>query len=384
VIVIGDVVGDGSRLGFRGSIGAQLQIVLLVVAEHKLMDSAFPMPLRGGAARVQKRTIVLDDPFQGLPAQIEPVKRGVASLQNSDGPQTLGVVVEAAILPHCLAEGFFPRMAEGRVAKIMRQRDGLGQIFVQAQGPSQRAGDLRHLQAVCQAGPIVVALVIDEHLGLVGEPAKRRAMNNPVAIPLKRRANDAIRLVGEPSPAFSGKAGIGGGRAGSRRGKVWWTSLVRAIAPPPGQIARRIDKAVRSPHLPITIPKLGNSLTRKKVRRARKRDSMTADSPVTVTASAARRINQIIAGDAKARMLRISVSAGGCSGFQYEYLLVESAEPDDIVIEKDGATLLIDPVSLPLMAGAQVDFVSDLMGAAFKVNNPNATASCGCGTSFAM
>jgi iron-sulfur cluster insertion protein len=111
---------------------------------------------------------------------------------------------------------------------------------------------------------------------------------------------------------------------------------------------------------------------------------MTADSPVSVTANAARRINQIIADAPDARMLRISVSAGGCSGFQYEYLLVEGSEPDDLVIEKDGATVLIDPVSLPLMAGAEIDFISDLMGASFKVLNPNATASCGCGTSFAV
>jgi iron-sulfur cluster insertion protein len=106
--------------------------------------------------------------------------------------------------------------------------------------------------------------------------------------------------------------------------------------------------------------------------------------PVTVTASAARRIGQIIAKDASARMLRISVSAGGCSGFQYEYLLVPSAEPDDLVIEKDGATVVIDPVSLPLLAGAEVDFVSDLMGSAFKISNPNATAGCGCGSSFSV
>lgn len=107
-------------------------------------------------------------------------------------------------------------------------------------------------------------------------------------------------------------------------------------------------------------------------------------SSVSVTASAARRINQIIAKDANAHMLRISVSAGGCSGFQYEYLLVEGSEPDDLVIEKDGATVLIDPVSLPLLAGAEIDFVSDLMGAAFKINNPNAISGCGCGSSFSV
>jgi iron-sulfur cluster assembly accessory protein len=115
------------------------------------------------------------------------------------------------------------------------------------------------------------------------------------------------------------------------------------------------------------------------------RGKMISDSnTVSVTASAARRIKEIIAGEPAARMLRISVSSGGCSGFQYEYQLVESGEPDDLVIEKDGATVLIDPVSLPFMEGAEVDFVSDLMGAAFKIRNPNATAGCGCGASFSV
>jgi iron-sulfur cluster assembly accessory protein len=110
--------------------------------------------------------------------------------------------------------------------------------------------------------------------------------------------------------------------------------------------------------------------------------SMTQD--VIVTERAARRIAEIAAAEPKSPMLRVSVEGGGCSGFQYKFDLVGARDADDIIIERDGATVLIDPVSLPYMAGSQIDFVDDLMGATFRINNPNATASCGCGTSLSV
>ncbi|MEJ2124322.1 MAG: iron-sulfur cluster insertion protein ErpA [Alphaproteobacteria bacterium] len=110
---------------------------------------------------------------------------------------------------------------------------------------------------------------------------------------------------------------------------------------------------------------------------------MTTNS-VHVTDRAARRISEIIAAEPQHTMLRVSVKAGGCSGFQYAFDLVTEREDGDFVIEKEGATVLIDEVSLPFMAGAEIDFVDDLLGASFKINNPNATASCGCGTSFSV
>jgi iron-sulfur cluster assembly accessory protein len=110
----------------------------------------------------------------------------------------------------------------------------------------------------------------------------------------------------------------------------------------------------------------------------------TATGRVTVTDSAARRIAEIVAGETTAKMLRVSVEGGGCSGFQYKFDLVAEKAGDDIVLEKAGARVLIDPVSLEYMAGSEIDFVDDLMGAAFKIRNPNATASCGCGTSFSI
>ncbi len=105
---------------------------------------------------------------------------------------------------------------------------------------------------------------------------------------------------------------------------------------------------------------------------------------VTVTERAAHRIGEILRAEPAGAMLRVSVAGGGCSGFQYRFDTEHAKADDDIVIERSGATVLIDPISLNYMAGSEIDFVDDLIGSSFKVNNPNATASCGCGTSFAL
>ena len=97
--------------------------------------------------------------------------------------------------------------------------------------------------------------------------------------------------------------------------------------------------------------------------------------------SAAARVAAIAAKQGKPAILRLSVEGGGCSGFQYKFGL---AEADDLVVERDGVTLVVDPVSLELVAGSMVDYVESLGGAAFKVENPNASAGCGCGSSFAV
>ncbi len=105
---------------------------------------------------------------------------------------------------------------------------------------------------------------------------------------------------------------------------------------------------------------------------------------VEVTDRAAKRIAEIIAGEGAGTMLRVSVQAGGCTGFQYSFDLVSDREDSDFVIEKDGVAVLIDEVSLPFMQGAEIDFVDDLIGSSFQVKNPNATQTCGCGVSFTI
>ena len=105
---------------------------------------------------------------------------------------------------------------------------------------------------------------------------------------------------------------------------------------------------------------------------------------VTVTERAARRIAAILGAEPAPACLRVSVEGGGCSGFQYKFGVERAKADDDIVIARAGAVVLIDPVSVNYMAGSEIDFVDDLIGAAFKVKNPKATASCGCGTSFSL
>ena len=105
---------------------------------------------------------------------------------------------------------------------------------------------------------------------------------------------------------------------------------------------------------------------------------------VTVTEQAATRISEIAGNEPGSPVLRVSVEGGGCSGFQYKFDLVDVRADDDFIIERNGAVVVIDPVSLQYMEGAEIDFVDDLIGAAFKIKNPVATASCGCGTSFSI
>lgn len=106
--------------------------------------------------------------------------------------------------------------------------------------------------------------------------------------------------------------------------------------------------------------------------------------PLILTENAAKRVAAIAARQAKPAILRLSVEGGGCSGFQYKFDLTDAAETDDSVSETDGVRLVVDPVSLDLIAGSTVDFVESLGGAAFKVDNPQAAAGCGCGSSFGI
>jgi iron-sulfur cluster assembly accessory protein len=107
-------------------------------------------------------------------------------------------------------------------------------------------------------------------------------------------------------------------------------------------------------------------------------------TPLAITERAAKRISQILKSEGNGAMLRISVEGGGCSGFQYKFNVEHAQADDDTVISRDAAVVVVDPASVPFLAGSEVDFVDDLIGASFRVVNPNATASCGCGTSFSI
>jgi len=113
-------------------------------------------------------------------------------------------------------------------------------------------------------------------------------------------------------------------------------------------------------------------------------ETNVVEQPVTLTERAAKRIAEILKSEPKSTMLRLAVTGGGCSGFQYDFCLDDTRGEDDLVIAKGGALVLIDPVSLDFVKGSEIDFAEEMIGAAFKVKNPNATASCGCGTSFSV
>jgi iron-sulfur cluster assembly accessory protein len=105
---------------------------------------------------------------------------------------------------------------------------------------------------------------------------------------------------------------------------------------------------------------------------------------ITLSETAARRIRSLSESEGRPVMLRVAVNGGGCSGFQYEFDLVHELQGDDVTIERDGARAVVDEMSLVLLKGSEIDFVDELAGAQFRVNNPNAKSSCGCGVSFSI
>jgi iron-sulfur cluster insertion protein len=109
-----------------------------------------------------------------------------------------------------------------------------------------------------------------------------------------------------------------------------------------------------------------------------------SEPSITLSERAVRRIAEMLKAEAAPALFRVSVEGGGCSGFQYRFDLVTETSQDDLLVERDGARVVVDPISLGFLHGAELDFVDDLIGAQFKLNNPNVTAACGCGTSFSV
>ncbi len=113
-------------------------------------------------------------------------------------------------------------------------------------------------------------------------------------------------------------------------------------------------------------------------------ETLSIPEGLTISERGARQIAKLLAGEAPGAMLRVTVSGGGCSGFQYAFAFDDAMTGDDLSFSRDGVTVIIDTISLEYLKGSEIDYVDDLIGAAFRIHNPNATASCGCGTSFAV
>ena len=112
--------------------------------------------------------------------------------------------------------------------------------------------------------------------------------------------------------------------------------------------------------------------------------SAMSETQFSVSESAARRIAFLAAKEAKPVMMRVAVLGGGCSGFQYNFSFEDQRNDDDLVIERNGAAVLVDSTSLELLKGSELDYVEEMVGSSFQVKNPNATSSCGCGNSFSV
>ena len=114
-------------------------------------------------------------------------------------------------------------------------------------------------------------------------------------------------------------------------------------------------------------------------------DTRLVSEDITISDSAAQRISELVAGEGDARlMLRVSISGGGCSGFQYGFSLDGTQNDDDLLFEQGGIKVVVDQVSLDYIKGAELDFVEEMIGSYFSLKNPNASSTCGCGSSFAV
>ncbi len=211
--VVGDVVGDGGDLGFQRGVAPELEIMTGDIVGNVLGNAVLAIGADRPPVPIHQRAVVLDDAFQGLPGQVETVEQRITMLELGDHPQRLGIVVEAALGFEAGVERPFPGMAEWRMPQIMGERQGLGQVLVDAELARQSAGDLGHFQRMGQPGAEMVALVEHEDLGLVLEAAEGGGMDDTVAIAPERAAGAAWRLGKQPSPARIRIAGIS--RAGS-------------------------------------------------------------------------------------------------------------------------------------------------------------------------
>ena len=170
--VIGDVVGDGGDLGLGAGKAPELEILGLAIEPDAVRQAMLAIAAHRIAAAVGQRPVVLDEAFERLPGEIQPVESGVAPLERGHRAQRLRIVIEAAAGSEAAIERTLAGVAERRVAEVVGERQRLGEVLVEPERARERAGDLGDLQRMGQPGAEVIALVEDEDLGLVGQPAE--------------------------------------------------------------------------------------------------------------------------------------------------------------------------------------------------------------------
>ena len=202
VVVVGDIVAQGRDLRLRPGMAVELEVVILAVFDDGGRQVGERAPL------LEERPVVLHRPLQGFPGEVEPVELGVAILELGQDAERLGVVVEAGIRLHHTVQRLLAGMAERRVAEIVSQRHRLAEILVETQHATDGAGDLRHLERMGQPRPIMVALMVDEDLGLVLEAPEGRRMDDAVPVALERAAARRLGLGMQAAAALPGQGRI--------------------------------------------------------------------------------------------------------------------------------------------------------------------------------
>lgn len=340
--VIGDIVGQRRHLRLGRGLARKIEIEGEIEAQDL------------GRMRRMAGAVVLDQPLERLRGEVEPVEGGVAALEPGDHTERLQIVIKPPPRRRRPCERLLAGMAEGRMTEVMGEGKGLGEVLIEAEAARNGAGDLGDLERVGEAGAEEVTLVIDEDLRLVLQLAEGGAVDDAVAVALEGAARRRLRLPVEPAAGLVGLGGVGG------------------------------ERIHRRPHTPF-VPPLQSPTPFNPPPPAAMYGGME-QARFSLSPSAVRRLREVLApgaGQPPGGGLRVAVLAGGCQGFQYRFSLEPAPAEDDVVIETDGVRVFIDPVSLTLLEGAELDYAEELIGAYFRVRNPNAASSCGCGSSFA-
>jgi len=176
----------------------------LGIFDDRLGKPALSVGTGGIALAIDERPIVLDQALEGFPREVQPVEKGIAALEPRDDAKRLGIVVEPAMGLHEAIEFALAGMAEGRVAEIMGKRQGLGQILIEPERSCDRARHLGDLKRMAEPRPVVIAIVVNEYLGFVLQPAEGRGVNDAVAIASEGAAWRTFGLGHQPATAVAG------------------------------------------------------------------------------------------------------------------------------------------------------------------------------------